>query len=231
MAIELCCPKCGRNLSAPDHAAGKSAKCTGCGSPIKVPVGRGPGPAAVSVAKPPAPPTKPVAAEPSDPFDELIANAVNAPAPIRNREGRGPELMDLPGEDRRPAARARRPHAAEEAQTPAAGEALVAALSWAALTAGVISAVGLGLPEPFNLPLGHLAELAIVLAVAAIAAAYVGSANTSAIFAGLLGGVLGLVLTGYGLYQVSNTTHRAKQAVSDAVKDMGEAFKKLTPDP
>src|SRR5690242_3702361 len=37
MAISFSCAKCGKNLKAPDNAAGKTSKCPGCGSPVTCP--------------------------------------------------------------------------------------------------------------------------------------------------------------------------------------------------
>jgi predicted RNA-binding Zn-ribbon protein involved in translation (DUF1610 family) len=37
MPISFSCPRCGKNLKAPDNAAGKSSKCPGCGSPVTCP--------------------------------------------------------------------------------------------------------------------------------------------------------------------------------------------------
>jgi Domain of unknown function (DUF4190) len=37
MPIEVACGKCGAKLRAPDNAAGRTAKCPKCGSPITVP--------------------------------------------------------------------------------------------------------------------------------------------------------------------------------------------------
>jgi predicted RNA-binding Zn-ribbon protein involved in translation (DUF1610 family) len=37
MPISFSCPQCGKNLKAPDNAAGKSSKCPGCGSPVTCP--------------------------------------------------------------------------------------------------------------------------------------------------------------------------------------------------
>ena len=37
MAISFSCHQCGRNLKAPDNAAGKSSKCPGCGATVTCP--------------------------------------------------------------------------------------------------------------------------------------------------------------------------------------------------
>ena len=37
MPISFSCPRCGKNLKAPDDAAGKSSKCPGCGAPVTCP--------------------------------------------------------------------------------------------------------------------------------------------------------------------------------------------------
>jgi hypothetical protein len=37
MPISFSCPRCGKNLKAPDNAAGKTSKCPGCGSPVTCP--------------------------------------------------------------------------------------------------------------------------------------------------------------------------------------------------
>lgn len=37
MPISFSCPRCGKNLKAPDNAAGKSSKCPSCGSPVTCP--------------------------------------------------------------------------------------------------------------------------------------------------------------------------------------------------
>ena len=37
MAISFSCPQCGKKLKAPVHAAGKTSKCPGCGSPVTCP--------------------------------------------------------------------------------------------------------------------------------------------------------------------------------------------------
>ncbi len=37
MPINMNCPSCGKNLSAPDTAAGKKAKCPACGQIMIVP--------------------------------------------------------------------------------------------------------------------------------------------------------------------------------------------------
>ena len=38
MAIPVACGSCGSRMNAPDHAAGKTAKCPKCSNPITVPV-------------------------------------------------------------------------------------------------------------------------------------------------------------------------------------------------
>jgi DNA-directed RNA polymerase subunit M/transcription elongation factor TFIIS len=37
MPISFSCGKCGKKLKAPDHAAGKTSKCPGCGAPVTCP--------------------------------------------------------------------------------------------------------------------------------------------------------------------------------------------------
>jgi len=38
MSIRLACDECGKQLKIPDSQAGKTARCTGCGKPLAVPV-------------------------------------------------------------------------------------------------------------------------------------------------------------------------------------------------
>jgi len=37
VSLSCQCPQCGKKLKAPDSAAGKRAKCPGCGNPVQLP--------------------------------------------------------------------------------------------------------------------------------------------------------------------------------------------------
>lgn len=62
MSIEVACPGCGQRLTAPDQAAGKRARCAGCGASMQIPVA----PAAVIIPQvidgPPRLPSAPAVA-------------------------------------------------------------------------------------------------------------------------------------------------------------------------
>jgi len=77
--IEVACPKCMSRFNAPDNAAGRTAKCPNCGSPIEIPS------TPPAAAPPPAPPvqvghTPPGAPVPSNPQGTTVVVQTQAPS-------------------------------------------------------------------------------------------------------------------------------------------------------
>ncbi len=104
MPIEITCTNCAKTLRVPDAAAGKAAKCPGCGTVLKIPT-IGPNPAAApappQAAQPPAPQPNPTAPPPnltpsSTPDQPAAAKAPTAPAKAPAPVSRAPATPARP---------------------------------------------------------------------------------------------------------------------------------------